>query len=138
VSQFTLLARTKKGTKPDFHGAANPEEAKKLYDIFVSAVGKEYRPDRVGDGRFQAMMEVALVNDGPVSFLFLYFYLSSSLRPGLINASRCVTTDEATNSIQGNLGAECWRRQARARAAVRGSELALDRVEALMALSEAH
>lgn len=66
VSQFTLLARTKKGTKPDFHGAANPEEAKRLYEYFVSAVKKEYDPGRVADGRFQAMMEVALVNDGPV------------------------------------------------------------------------
>ncbi|KFH45051.1 D-tyrosyl-tRNA(Tyr) deacylase-like protein [Hapsidospora chrysogenum ATCC 11550] len=67
VSQFTLLARTKKGTKPDFHGAANPEEAKRLYEYFVSAVKKEYDPGRVADGRFQAMMEVALVNDGPVT-----------------------------------------------------------------------
>ena len=66
VSQFTLLARTKKGTKPDFHGAANPEEARRLYEYFVSAVKKEYDPARVADGRFQAMMEVALVNDGPV------------------------------------------------------------------------
>jgi hypothetical protein len=66
VSQFTLLARTKKGTKPDFHGAANPEDAKRLYEYFVSAVKKEYDPARVADGRFQAMMEVALVNDGPV------------------------------------------------------------------------
>lgn len=61
-----MLARTKKGTKPDFHGAANPEDAKRLYEYFVSAVKKEYHPERVGDGRFQAMMEVALVNDGPV------------------------------------------------------------------------
>ena len=67
VSQFTLLARTKKGTKPDFHGAANPEDAKRLYDHFVGAVRKEYESDRVKDGVFQAMMEVALVNDGPVS-----------------------------------------------------------------------
>lgn len=69
VSQFTLLARTKKGTKPDFHGAANPEDAKRLYEYFVSSVKSQYSPDRVGDGRFQAMMEVALVNDGPVSLL---------------------------------------------------------------------
>ena len=67
VSQFTLLARTKKGTKPDFHGAADPEVAKKLYEHFVNQVKKEYDPTKVGDGRFQAMMEVGLVNDGPVS-----------------------------------------------------------------------
>lgn len=66
VSQFTLLAKTKKGTKPDFHGAASPDEAKRLYEYFVEAVKSEYDASRVADGRFQAMMEVALVNDGPV------------------------------------------------------------------------
>jgi hypothetical protein len=67
VSQFTLLASTKKGTKPDFHGAANPEEARRLYQYFVEKVKHGYDSDKVKDGRFQAMMEVALVNDGPVS-----------------------------------------------------------------------
>ncbi|KAF4120014.1 D-aminoacyl-tRNA deacylase, partial [Geosmithia morbida] len=65
--RFTLLARTKKGTKPDFHGAASPEEAKRLYEYFVAAVKEEYDASHVADGRFQAMMEVALVNDGPVT-----------------------------------------------------------------------
>ncbi|KAM3565841.1 hypothetical protein ARSEF4850_001221 [Beauveria asiatica] len=67
VSQFTLLAKTTKGTKPDFHGAANPEEARRLYQYFVQKVQAGYQADRVKDGRFQAMMEVALVNDGPVT-----------------------------------------------------------------------
>ncbi|KAG5919740.1 hypothetical protein E4U61_000626 [Claviceps capensis] len=67
VSQFTLLARTKKGTKPDFHGAASPEEASRLYHFFVDAVKHGYQAERVKDGRFQAMMKVALVNDGPVT-----------------------------------------------------------------------
>ncbi|RDA94252.1 hypothetical protein CP533_0542, partial [Ophiocordyceps camponoti-saundersi (nom. inval.)] len=67
VSQFTLLARTKKGTKPDFHGAMNPEEAGRLYHYFVRKVGDEYEASRVKDGKFQAMMEVALINDGPVT-----------------------------------------------------------------------
>jgi D-tyrosyl-tRNA(Tyr) deacylase len=66
VSQFTLLAKTKKGTKPDFHGAANPEEASRLYQYFVQKVRGQYEEERVKDGVFQAMMEVALVNDGPV------------------------------------------------------------------------
>lgn len=66
VSQFTLLAKTTKGTKPDFHGAANPEEARRLYQYFIQKVQAGYQADRVKDGRFQAMMEVALVNDGPV------------------------------------------------------------------------
>lgn len=68
VSQFTLLAKTKKGTKPDFHGAANPEDASRLYHYFVQKIKDSYHVDRVKDGKFQAMMEVALVNDGPVCF----------------------------------------------------------------------
>ena len=65
VSQFTLLANTRKG-KPDFHGAAKPEEAKQLYDYFFAKVQDLYRAEKVKDGVFQAMMEVGLVNDGPV------------------------------------------------------------------------
>lgn len=67
VSQFTLLANTKKGSKPDFHGAMGGEQAKELYQRFVSKVGEGYNPEKVKDGVFQAMMEVALINDGPVS-----------------------------------------------------------------------
>ena len=67
-----MLARTKKGTKPDFHGALNPEEASKLYHQFVQKVRDEYEADKVKDGKFQAMMEVALVNDGPVSLAHGY------------------------------------------------------------------
>lgn len=67
VSQFTLLAKTTKGTKPDFHGAANPEDASRLYQYFVQKLRNEYREENVKDGKFQAMMEVALVNDGPVT-----------------------------------------------------------------------
>jgi len=66
VSQFTLYASTKKGNKPDFHGAAKPEIAKELYEYFVSRVGELHGPDRISDGVFQAIMQVSLVNDGPV------------------------------------------------------------------------
>jgi D-aminoacyl-tRNA deacylase len=67
VSQFTLLASTKKGNKPDFHGALGGEEAKRLYQYFYDRVKEGYSVERVKDGVFQAMMEVALINDGPVS-----------------------------------------------------------------------
>lgn len=66
MSQFTLLANTRKGNKPDFHGAAKPEEAKRLYDYFLSKVQDLYSAEKVKNGVFQAMMEVGLVNDGPV------------------------------------------------------------------------
>ncbi len=66
VSQFTLLASTKKGSKPDFHGAASSAMAKELYDYFLAQVREKYHADKVKDGVFQAMMQVSLVNDGPV------------------------------------------------------------------------
>lgn len=67
VSQFTLLASTKKGNKPDFHGAMGGDEAKRLYQYFFEKIQQSYAADRVKNGVFQAMMEVALVNDGPVT-----------------------------------------------------------------------
>ncbi|KAK4552622.1 D-tyrosyl-tRNA(Tyr) deacylase [Recurvomyces mirabilis] len=67
VSQFTLLASTKKGNKPDFHKSAPPTKGKELYDHFISNVRKLYAEERVKDGVFQAMMDVGLVNDGPVT-----------------------------------------------------------------------
>jgi len=66
VSQFTLLAQIKKGNKPDFRGAADVNKARELYDCFYRKVRGLYTPDRVKNGVFQAMMEVGLVNDGPV------------------------------------------------------------------------
>lgn len=68
------MAKTTKGTKPDFHGAANPEDASRLYQYFVQKVRSEYREENVKDGKFQAMMEVALVNDGPVRRFRLLLY----------------------------------------------------------------
>lgn len=66
MSQFTLLASTKKGSKPDFHGAAGGERAKELYDHFFTRVQELYDSAKVKNGVFQAMMQVGLVNDGPV------------------------------------------------------------------------
>ena len=68
VSQFTLLASTRKGTKPSWHRAAAPEAAIPLYEEFVRAMETAIgRP--VATGRFGAMMEVSLVNDGPVTLV---------------------------------------------------------------------
>jgi D-aminoacyl-tRNA deacylase len=66
VSQFTLFASTKKGNKPDFHKSAGGEKGKALYSAFFHKVQELYGQDKVKDGVFQAHMDVALVNDGPV------------------------------------------------------------------------
>jgi len=68
VSQFTLAAITNKGSKPSFHKAAKPDEAKLLYDEFVSEFRNSYT--KVKEGKFGAFMEIALTNKGPVTFNF--------------------------------------------------------------------
>jgi len=67
VSQFTLCGSTKKGRTPDFGNAAAPEEANDLYEYFVEKCGEVVK--KVETGKFGAMMEVDLVNDGPVTFI---------------------------------------------------------------------
>ncbi|KAA8647200.1 D-aminoacyl-tRNA deacylase [Aspergillus tanneri] len=67
VSQFTLYGQLKKGSKPDFHDAADVETARRLYDYFFQRLREAYKPERVQNGVFQAMMEVELKNDGPVT-----------------------------------------------------------------------
>ncbi|CAK9876169.1 unnamed protein product [Sphagnum jensenii] len=66
VSQFTLYG-VLKGNKPDFHVAMPPQQAKPFYEAIVQKFSKAYRPDAVKDGLFGAMMQVHLVNDGPVT-----------------------------------------------------------------------
>ncbi len=68
VSQFTLLADTRKGKRPSFVGAAPPDEAMRLFDYFCGRL-RSAGVDQVETGRFGAMMEVALVNDGPVTIV---------------------------------------------------------------------
>ncbi len=67
VSQFTLVADTKKGTRPGFSKGASPEQGEALYDYFVEQA-RAIHPT-VETGRFGADMKVELLNDGPVTFL---------------------------------------------------------------------
>ena len=67
VSQFTLAGNCAKGRRPSFDTAADPEEANRLYAYFMGKVWELGVP--VQSGIFQADMEVALVNDGPVTFI---------------------------------------------------------------------
>ena len=67
VSQFTLLGDCRKGRRPSFTSAAPPELAERLYELFVEQVAGQ--GVRVATGQFAAQMDVALVNDGPVTLL---------------------------------------------------------------------
>ncbi|KAF9084511.1 D-tyrosyl-tRNA(Tyr) deacylase [Mortierella sp. AM989] len=67
VSQFTLYGQVIKGSKPDFHLSMKSETSRQMYCEFLDRLKKAYKPDRIKDGEFGAMMLVNIANDGPVT-----------------------------------------------------------------------
>lgn len=67
VSQFTLLGDSRKGRRPSFTGAENPDRARLLYDYFIKKAKEKVK--HCAEGEFQAMMSIELVNNGPVTLL---------------------------------------------------------------------
>lgn len=69
VSQFTLYGDVQRGHRPSFTTAAPPAEARPLYESFLQRAGEILGPERIRSGVFGAMMQIRLVNDGPVTIL---------------------------------------------------------------------
>ena len=67
VSQFTLYGDCRKGRRPSYSDAAPPDQAEELYKLFIQETARLGVP--VASGKFQAMMDVSLINDGPVTLL---------------------------------------------------------------------
>ena len=68
ISQFTLSWNGKKGNRPSFDNSMEPESARSLFDDFVEGLKSNYKTDKIKTGSFGSLMEVAITNDGPVTF----------------------------------------------------------------------
>ena len=69
VSQFTLYGKLTKKNQPDYKHAMKAIPAQEMYNDFLDKLRKDYEPEKIKDGVFGAMMDVALVNDGPVTIV---------------------------------------------------------------------
>lgn len=106
VSQFTLLANTTKGNKPDFHRAMATEPSRQLYTLFLDRLGQSYKPEKIHDGKFGAMMNVTLTNEGPVTFT-LDSRKFEYIDPSAQNSSpRSLRSDARGSAVEGISGLE--------------------------------
>ena len=69
ISQFTLYGDCRKGKRPSYTASAKPEYAKKLYDRFVEKLRDKYKLGKIATGEFAKMMQVKIINDGPVTLI---------------------------------------------------------------------
>jgi len=69
VSQFTLYGDARKGRRPSFASAAGGDLARSIYDVFIDKLKAQYKSGRIGTGDFGKMMDIQLVNNGPVTIL---------------------------------------------------------------------
>ncbi|BGP21223.1 D-tyrosyl-tRNA(Tyr) deacylase [Rhodotorula toruloides] len=116
VSQFTLQANLRKGAKPDFHGAKGPDVAKQMYEDFLQDLRTKYKTERIKDGQFQAMMDVQLVNDGPVTLI-----LDSATDAPAKPVPKQPATAEQKQKAQAKLAARAAAREARLAVSADGS-----------------
>ncbi|KAJ6622874.1 D-Tyr tRNAtyr deacylase-like domain-containing protein [Mycena sp. CBHHK59/15] len=98
VSQFTLMAETKKGNKPDFHNAMSTEQSRELYQTLLDTLRRSYKPEKVQDGKFGAMMNVSLTNEGPVTFT-LDTHRFEYVREVPLGTSKNSNTLESSDSV---------------------------------------
>ncbi|KAJ7461649.1 D-Tyr-tRNA deacylase-domain-containing protein [Mycena latifolia] len=83
ISQFALMAETRKGNKPDFHNAMSTQQSRMLYGTFLATSRQSYKPEKV-QGNVISMMNVSLSNKGPVTFILdsrRFEYAPQAARP---------------------------------------------------------
>ncbi|KAG0056745.1 D-tyrosyl-tRNA(Tyr) deacylase [Gryganskiella cystojenkinii] len=100
VSQFTLYGQVLKGSKPDFHLSMKSSQSKDMYHDFLNRLRKAYKPEKIQDGEFGAMMLVNIANDGPVTLeldsrKFEYVPIDNKTNPAVAKAMKTAALAEA-------------------------------------------